>query len=171
MQEEHPLAMSPRHGWRRAELVAGTPALTLASFGTVAAVEHTCPASRFARLRSATGLRLVTNTYTIGAPSGGVNNVTVTAPPPPAGISQSYTVTFVWSGLWPPATRSRSVTSTFSNMLVRPGQPVDGDVDLGLVPAGRDHPNHHRHERPGSRSHSTRQPLPRLQPGRRSQLP
>ena len=67
--------MSPRRGWRRAKLVAGTLALTLASFGTVAAVNVPAGGGSH-RLRQRHGCCV--RTYTIGAPSGGVNNVTVT---------------------------------------------------------------------------------------------
>ena len=37
----------------------------------------------------------MTNTYTIGSPSGGVNNVTVTPTTATTGKAQSYTISFV----------------------------------------------------------------------------
>ena len=95
MQEEHPLAKSPRRGWRRAKLLAGTLALTLAGFGSVAAVSA-LPASAAAACGSATGAPgCVTNAYTIGAPSGGVNNVTVTPTTATSAVSTTFTITFV----------------------------------------------------------------------------
>ena len=95
MQEEHPLAKSPRRGWRRAKLVAGTLALTMAGFGSVAVVSA-LPASAATACGSATGAPgCVTNTYTIGSPSGGVNNVTVTPTTATSAASTTYTVTFV----------------------------------------------------------------------------
>ena len=95
MQEEHPLARSPRRGWRRAKLLAGTVALTMAGFGSVAVVSA-LPASAATACGSATGAPgCVTNTYTIGSPSGGVNNVTVTPTTATTGTAQSYTITFV----------------------------------------------------------------------------
>ncbi len=95
MQEEHPLAKSPRRGWRRAKLLAGTLALTLAGFGSVAAV-NALPASAASACGSAAGAPgCVTNTYTIGSPSGGVNSVTVTPTTGTTGVSVSYTITFV----------------------------------------------------------------------------
>ena len=95
MQEEHPLAKSPRRGWRRAKLVAGTLALTMAGFGSVAVVSA-LPASAAAACGSATAATgCLTNTYTIGSPSTGVNNVTVTPTTGTTGTAQTYTVTFV----------------------------------------------------------------------------
>ena len=95
MQEEHPLAKSPRRGWRRAKLLAGTLALTLAGFGSVAAVSAV-PASAAPACGSATGASgCVTNNYTIGAPSVGVNNVTVTPTTATSATSTTFTVTFV----------------------------------------------------------------------------
>ena len=95
MQEEHPLARSPRRGWRRAKLLAGTVALTMAGFGSVAVVSA-LPASAATACGSATGTPgCVTNTYTIGSPSGGVNNVTVTPTTATTGKAQSYTISFV----------------------------------------------------------------------------
>ena len=95
MQEEHPLARSPRRGWRRAKLLAGTVALTMAGFGSVAVVSA-LPASAATACGSATGTPgCVTNTYTIGSPSGGVNNVTVTPTTATTGTAQSYTISFV----------------------------------------------------------------------------
>jgi hypothetical protein len=92
------LAKSPRRGWRRAKLLAGTLALTLAGFGSVAVVSA-LPASAQAPCGSATGAPgCETNTYTIGSPSGGVNSVTVTPTTATSGTSTSYTVTFVSVG-------------------------------------------------------------------------
>jgi hypothetical protein len=79
--------MAPRHGWRRAKLVAGTLALTMGAFGTVAAVTA-LPA--FAAVTS--------NPYTIGTPSGAVNSVTVSPTTGLSGTATSYTVTFISPG-------------------------------------------------------------------------
>src|SRR5271168_2264445 len=87
MQEQQPSATAPRHGWRRAKLVAGSLALTLGAFGTVAAVTA-LPASA----------SVTSNPYTIGTPSGAVSNVTVSPTSALSGVSTSYTVTFVSPG-------------------------------------------------------------------------
>ena len=83
MQYENPSATTPKRGWRRAKLVAGTLALTMGAFGTVAVVTA-LPA--FADVTS--------NNYTIGTPSGAVNSVAVTPTSTTATISTSYTVLF-----------------------------------------------------------------------------
>jgi hypothetical protein len=70
----------------------------MASFGSVAVVSAAgaLPASATAACGSATSAPgCLTNTYTIGSPSGGVNNVTVTPTTGTTGVSQSYTITFV----------------------------------------------------------------------------
>jgi len=84
MNEQKTSAMTPGHGWRRAKLVAGTLALTLGAFGTVAAVTA-LPASA----------SVTSNPYTIGSPTGAVNSVTVSPTSVLAAASSSYTVTFV----------------------------------------------------------------------------
>ncbi len=84
----------------------------------------------------------MTNTYTIGSPSGGVNNVTVTPTTGTTGTAQSYTVTFVavnalatgntvtiGDSLWQCARRDRSTN-------------VQRRLDLGLVPSVRDRSDH-----------------------------
>ena len=79
--------MTPGRGWRRAKLVAGTLALTMGAFGTVAAVTA-LPA--FAAVTS--------NPYTIGTPSGAVTSLTVSPTTALSGTTTGYTLTFVSPG-------------------------------------------------------------------------
>lgn len=117
MQYENPSATTPKRGWRRAKLVAGTLALTMGAFGTVAVVTA-LPA--FADVTS--------NNYTIGTPSGAVNSVAVTPTSTTASISTSYTVLFTATSA---LSASGSSTITVTPSVALGGTPTGGSlVDL-----------------------------------------
>jgi hypothetical protein len=99
LQERIPSAKTPI-GRRRAKLVAGSLAMTMAAFGTVAAVTA-LPA--YADATSAD--------YTIGTPTGGVSGVAVTPSAVTAsGAEQGYAVTFTATSALAATTGSVTVT-------------------------------------------------------------
>ncbi len=116
MQYENPSATTPKRGWRRAKLVAGTLALTMGAFGTVAAVTA-LPA--FADVTS--------NNYTIGTPSGAVNSVSVTPTSTTATISTAYTVLFTATSA---ISASASSTVTVASSVALTNVPVASSVSL-----------------------------------------
>ena len=84
MQELNPSAKAPS-GWRRAKLVAGTLALTMAAFGTVAAVT-VGTAYAYAPV--------TTQAYTISGAAGAVSGVTATDSPATYPGTGNFTIKF-----------------------------------------------------------------------------
>lgn len=88
MHEQSPSVTSPRRGWRRTRLLAGTLALTVGTLGAGLAVTA---APAFADVTS--------SPYTIGTPSGGVTSVTAS----PSSVSSSASTGFSLSFTTPAA--------------------------------------------------------------------
>jgi hypothetical protein len=98
MQEPIPTAKTP-FGWRRARLVAGTLALSMAAFGSLAAVTvGSASAASFSAL--------TTQNYTIGSPSSQLSNVTVAVSPSTGNSTGNYSVKFTTSAALVGATSS-----------------------------------------------------------------
>lgn len=88
MQEQHPSARTLKRGQRGARFLAGSVALTMATFGGLAAITA-LPAS---------AATITTSDYTIGSPSAAVTNVTVsptsaTASSSAVGFAVKFTAT------------------------------------------------------------------------------
>ena len=107
MQEPIASAKTPS-GRRRARLLAGTLALTMAAFG-LAAVIAVAPASADVN---------PTNTYTIGTPGSAFTAVSATPSAAVSGVSQSYVITMTAPSAIPNGDSITVTDSTAGNSVV-----------------------------------------------------
>lgn len=125
MQSSIPTAMEPR-GWRRAKLLAGTVALTMGVFGSLAAVTAgTASATTFPAIQTAS--------YQIGTTSSSVGTPTVSPSSANQGTPTNFTVTFTTPVAVAPTNTSPTTFTLYLAPVNGAAAFLSGATNIGLA--------------------------------------